>query len=371
MYANQVSPPVLAGYCLALIATIATGVAHAADPLLTTTCAQQSTTPIYWGTLWYLRGTSAFDNSTMVEGGAVGSAALVRLHPTQGCTDWILIEGQSLFLRKPGESAETVAQMLSDTHGNQFAPVVRSRAGGTHEPSATADQYEVTCHLVDVYKRTYWTPTPALHAPFLVGRGWDRDIGAWAQEAANILRSLDLRWQFLPAGTTTGHVIKQDPPGGRPLSKNSVITLTLDGVAHDEPSTVIGRLRTPLILTERQRDQDLAVDITLDHRDDLQGTCRSAGPEYCIKLPASAAGATVVVRQSTDYSDNLALSAWDMGGRVPVELKTSAGEVACDSGTAPEIRFTASRTFERGTYVVVELRDRNVGRVHIHIAWQP
>ncbi len=230
----------------------------------------------------------------------------------------------------------------------------------------------MTCHLVDVYKRTYWTPTPALHAPFLVWSRRDRDIGAWAQEAANILRSLDLAaWQFLPAGTTTGHVIKQDPPGGRPLSKNSVITLTLDGVAHDEPSTVIGRLRTPLILTERQRDQDLAVDITLDHRDDLQGTCRSAGPEYCIKLPASAAGATVVVRQSTDYSDNLALSAWDMGGRVPVELKTSAGEVACDSGTAPEIRFTASRTFERGTYVVVELRDRNVGRVHIHIAWQP
>jgi hypothetical protein len=68
----------------------------------------------------------------MVEGGAVGSAALVRLHPTQGCTDWILIEGQSLFLRKPGESAETVAQMLSDTHGNQFAP---SSAAGPAGPT--------------------------------------------------------------------------------------------------------------------------------------------------------------------------------------------------------------------------------------------
>ena len=282
----------------------------------------------------YIYGHPQYDSLTWVAGGAQGSALFLMQDPQAGESTWVLISGQSMYLRVPGEDPETVTD-------KQGYAVTSEQYGDWGSSDFQYDQRELTDYLLLAYEET-----DILHTPCLTGNGWSAipggGYGATRDEAEDILEDFGLEIRIV-GEKETGYVVSQTPIGGVPVASHATIDIELDG---SEISSAMASTQAkgndPQHAIELQGDSDeLIAYIRLEegHTDAHQLTdCGGNGRDVFWKLPSTWADAKVRVTR-VGMQGRIAIAAWK-------DTDATAGGVTleglgCNFGRSPKFDFTA------------------------------
>lgn len=332
-------------------------------------------TTILIGTARYLRGLGAQDMTTAVEGGATGSAAIMWQVASQGATEWFLIEGNSLQVRRIGDPNWTEAT----TTWGEF---VVSRAGGQTERTPKKDGRRLTGMLITFYRHTEDTAQPLRHAPFLTGAGWDRNCGATYEEARQALRALDLKLEpNVPAGIdpNSTYVASQEPCGGTPLGFGDTVKVELKSWADcpkPDPGQPKGEWSTPISILAGGNGQIQTGTIEARHCAALAtADCGLQSREFCFVLPPEVCNKQVTLVGAPEVPDQ-AISVYVLPAphaALPTPFMDANGNHACARGVQPAITFPATGFNPANTRLIVAVERADgldTGPVAIIARWQ-
>lgn len=321
---------------------------------------------IGWGTIWYIKGVDGTDDATWTQGGADGSSVLLLKFPEDGYTQWVLLEGRSLHLGPRGGPLRTFAA----TPGKA---VISRRYGRNDGRVVSADMRYVTEQLIELRRRGQ-----VLHAPFLIGKGWDlgndanEASGARFAEADRVADLLGVRLKVLPnhsGGSREGVVEFQDPAGGAPLRPGDTLRVRFTGTAPPAAATLDGDTpANPIVVafTDNRYQRRLAV--STDYTDDpTLRPCRLNGLDVFWELPAAANGKTVVIRRRSAGDPPFTLSAWTGASGPTDPVLDNSGSPLCDWVT-PEIQLEIPKAAAGKYYVMADLPPGlPSGRISIHM----
>lgn len=317
----------------------------AADP-------PEASASVEWGWWIYTSGTETYSDGNMVIGGPIGSAMLVCRQP--GHTDWILVDGEALLMNKVGDLPERAVK----TRGNY----VRTRPWTGWGKETARDARELSFVLRDLYLRSRNSRPLIRHVPFLVGKGWPGDVGAfYDSQAKPLLAEMDLSVALDPNSPTKGRVTAQVPAAGTRAGYKAVVTLTLDdsneplagelAPVGDEPNNAIDANSLGL----------QKVTLNLNFNDTVHPFCASLPQrDAFFKLFSATASVEYTVQQHYEANDpnypsyRLLLAAYQRtppnGPLTPLLCAT-----CCVVAEWPELKFVASPGQEY--FVVVEVQD--------------
>ncbi|MCK4660265.1 MAG: hypothetical protein KAV82_12150 [Phycisphaerae bacterium] len=340
--------------------TSAMGAPSGGGPFVRSMNNNQERVWFFWGRLWYAQGSSIYDDDTLVEGGAEGSAIMV--YREQDRTQWTFLDGKHMFLRRRGMPKWKVTTTPGVTY--------KSLAGGNWTPENSLTPEELNLRLLKVfgYSRASGSP-PIRHVPFLDVDGWPHPHdqtgkGAWHETARRFLEAMNLTMEVLPDlnGNIpgSGYVKYQNPPGGTFLRAGScdMVYVILDGSV-DVPTGKANPAETggDYLADATVMKMGKVTGSTVSRHDKFSPACawegspRYPAPDVVWELPSSAAGKPVNIEALTE---NLCLSAWKVQKPGTGNANVSVPEmIACAAGDHAMLKFHAPGS-DYLCYVVAE-----------------
>jgi hypothetical protein len=280
----------------------------------------------------YVNGHPQYDQITWVDGAPDGSAMFLVQHPQQGYSQWVFVNGRSMWLQAPSEQRETVTAVPGNA-------VTSYQYYDWDDEDYEYDKKVLTEYLVATYLEA-----DILHVPFLTGEGWPAASGgghgATLEQAEEYLDDLCLNKQIV--GTkTTGHVISQNPAGGVIVSAQSTVQIELDG----EESLKAAALTPPgndpqhaIKLTDSGSTLKVKVWLSDQHTNaETLTKCKGDGRDVFWLLPSSWADATVTVTRIGNEA-RIAVTAYQ--DKDAASDKIDLDPLSCAYGRDPVVKFT-------------------------------
>ncbi len=326
----------------------------------------------------YVSNQAVHDDETWVDGGADGSSLLmIRTGRNRDKTTWVLLSGNYLFLRVPGEPPEEIT--------SKPGWGVTSYNGGWGKP------FEVNHQRLSMQLQKLAKAHGVLHVPFLTGKGWpelslaDTRRGARASRARRLLQRM--RLNMFTVGTPPpgdARVVEQSPAGGTPVSPGTTVFVRLEA---STPSGVAGDTRSTAIVVsslsaaegeERGLDPVLLTDEYTNEGANPNPSCKGNGVDVFWRLPKDASKTrNITVRLDDQSASRLTLSAWKDDGTGTLVQCTSlrpptAPTTSCNRRRRPEISYVDD---QEDTFIVIDakgtiLQDRGPESLTLVISWK-
>lgn len=330
----------------------------------------------------YVSNRAVHDEETWVDGGADGSSLLmVRTGRNRDKTTWVLLHGNHLFLRVPGEPPVEIT--------SKPGWGVTSYNGGWGK-SREVNQRRLSMRLQKLAKAH-----GVLHVPFLTGKGWPKlngtddplRYGASASRARSLLQRMRLNMLTVdtpPPGDA--RVVEQSPAGGTPVSLGTTVLVRLE--ASTTSDELVGDKRSeaidvPSLSAEEGEEEDLAsVLLTEDYTNEGANPRPSCGfnkLDIFWKLAPGTTERDITVRLADQSGPPLTLSAWKkkIDGTLeqceslrPVTPKSPT--TSCNSSPRPEISYVDGNV---ETFIVIDakknaLQNRGPESLTLFISWK-